>query len=774
MKQGIFLRTIVLTIFLSLNYFTSSAQTYVFAQLSGSPMNTAGWNLQGSAQVRNVLSTDMSEMMVVPIGSFFSGSVFYNKPINLSLCNKWKAEFDFRIYDGSGADGLAFCFLDVPPVGFVNGSGLGIPSTANGLKICFDTYNNCGGATPNYNMPKVELRWGTGYNECSTLPTADNASGNLSFIRSATYNHALIAYDNGNISVYVNNQLIITGSQQFNFSGYLGFTASTGGFNDNHSIKNVFIYTDMPPSVANIISSNSAACPNTNIPLGTIPNSNYVYSWSPTTGLNNPNISNPTLQLNNTSDSLQSYKYYVNTAYSNNAGCASVDSVTVSIHPRPIINFITPAICLNDAIAQFTDSSYSKDASNLPFNYYWNFDDALNSSISNPNTAVQKNPSHKYSNAAMYQVQLKIISDNGCIDSLTKSFTVNGSVPKANFTILNSTQLCNNDSVQLKDNSSVNFGSLTKVEIYWDAINQPTIFIIDNHPYFGKIYKHQYASIQPSSTKSYTIRYVCYSGITCVNETSKSITILASPKVVFNNIPSICDNFLPTQITEASEINGMIGQSFYTGTAISSSGLFDPSISGVGNFIIQYKFISNNNCIDTASQSIVVRPHPHVDAGSEIFVLDGSSATINAIASSNQLSYLWMPSVYLNSDTVLTPVVTPHQSTLYILTATDINSCKSEDSVFVKVLFAPIAPNAFTPNGDGVNDKWEIKYLIDYPDCMVQVFSRTGQQVFQSIGYSTPWDGTYHGTPLPIGTYYYIIQPRSGRSTISGSVTIIR
>jgi gliding motility-associated-like protein len=772
MKIHLFFKTVIFFFLFSFNYFYLSAQTYVFAQLSGSPMNTKGWNLQGSAKVSNILNNDMSEMMLVPVGTFLSGAVFYNQPINLGLCNKWQAEFDFRIYDGTGADGLAFCFLDVPPVGFVTGSGLGIPATANGLKVCFDTYNNC--ASPfTLNMPKVELRWGTGYTECSNLPTADNSSGNLSFIRSGTYNHALITYNNGNISVSVNNQLIITGTQQFTFSGYLGFTASTGGYYDNHSIKNVIIYTDMPPSVASTVSTNEA-CANNNIQLGTTSNSGYVYSWTPTTGLNNPSVSNPILQLNNISDSLQSYKYYVNTSYANNPGCASVDSVVVSIHPRPIINFITPEICLSDATALFTDSSYSKDVSNFPFNYHWYFDDALNSNNANTDTSVQQNPSHKYSNASIYRVQLKITTANGCIDSLTKPFTVNGSVPRADFNVVSVSTICSKDSVQIKDNSSVDFGSLTRVEIYWDAINQPNSFITDNNPSFGKIYTNHYANFQQPISKTYTIRYIVYSGITCVNEIDKTITIAASPQVIFNTIPSICDNVSPIQITEAFETSGMAGQAFYTGTGIGTTGLFDPSISGAGNFLIQYKFIGNDGCFDTASQFITVWPHPQVNAGSEMFVLDGSSATINATASGNQLSFLWSPNIYLNNDTTLTPITTPHQNTLYTITATDSNFCSVSDSVFVKVLFVPKVPNAFSPNGDGINDKWEIKYLNDYPECTVEIFTRTGQMIFQSYGYATPWDGTYHGSALPIGTYYYIIQPGRGRATISGSVTILR
>ena len=187
----------------------AGAQNYVFAQLKGAPVNIGGWNLQGAATVANVTSADNSEILVCPLNGA-SGAVFFNQPINLSLCNKWKAEFDFRMSGGTGADGLAFCFLDVPPNGFVSGGGLGIPSTANGLKVCFDTWNNCtpfNPSTVHLNMPKIEIRWGAGYDECASQPTKDNSDGSISFINSTAYNHASITYANGNISVYVNDSL---------------------------------------------------------------------------------------------------------------------------------------------------------------------------------------------------------------------------------------------------------------------------------------------------------------------------------------------------------------------------------------------------------------------------------------------------------------------------------------------------------------------------------------------------------------------------------------
>ncbi|MGN6179251.1 MAG: gliding motility-associated C-terminal domain-containing protein [Mucilaginibacter sp.] len=85
-----------------------------------------------------------------------------------------------------------------------------------------------------------------------------------------------------------------------------------------------------------------------------------------------------------------------------------------------------------------------------------------------------------------------------------------------------------------------------------------------------------------------------------------------------------------------------------------------------------------------------------------------------------------------------------------------------------------IVPNTFTPNGDGVNDTWEIKSLGNYPKCTVAIYNRWGEKLYSSIGYPIPWDGTYKGVNLPVGTYYYIIILENGVKAISGWVAIVK
>lgn len=86
----------------------------------------------------------------------------------------------------------------------------------------------------------------------------------------------------------------------------------------------------------------------------------------------------------------------------------------------------------------------------------------------------------------------------------------------------------------------------------------------------------------------------------------------------------------------------------------------------------------------------------------------------------------------------------------------------------------PLVPNVFTPNGDGINDHWDIKFPESYLNNVVYVYNRYGERVYSTNNYSIPWDGTRNGTNLPDGTYYYIINSDSGQWIGTGFVTIIR
>jgi gliding motility-associated-like protein len=185
---------------------------------------------------------------------------------------------------------------------------------------------------------------------------------------------------------------------------------------------------------------------------------------------------------------------------------------------------------------------------------------------------------------------------------------------------------------------------------------------------------------------------------------------------------------------------------------------------------------NQQNCVsDTIIKQVVVYPYPKLTMGPNLFVLQGGVIQIKpAYIYGNNLQYLWTPASFLSSDTAQYPYATPPDDITYKLALSGSGGCTVSDTIFIKVLKSPTVPNAFSPNGDGINDTWVIKYLESYPGATVDVYNRYGQVVFHSEGYTVNWDGTFKGQPLPIGTYYYIVDPKNGRQKINGSVTIIR
>jgi gliding motility-associated-like protein len=269
---------------------------------------------------------------------------------------------------------------------------------------------------------------------------------------------------------------------------------------------------------------------------------------------------------------------------------------------------------------------------------------------------------------------------------------------------------------------------------------------------------------------------LAYSGGVCNDEEIQTITLKSAPEVVFSSIPDVCQEVPPFMLTQASEKNAQAGIGIYSGNGVSASGIFSPAQAGLGKHTIKYVFTANNGCADSLSREILVMPTPALFAGRDTIILQGGEVKLNAIASGNNLTYKWAPSLGLSRDDILDPVASPLDDVTYVLTVTSDQGCVSVDAIFVKVLKSPEVPNAFTPNGDGVNDIWNIKYLESYANASVKVFSRYGSVVYYSIkGYAQPWKGQMNGSDLPMGTYYYIIDPKTkGRKVISGAVTIIR
>jgi gliding motility-associated-like protein len=262
----------------------------------------------------------------------------------------------------------------------------------------------------------------------------------------------------------------------------------------------------------------------------------------------------------------------------------------------------------------------------------------------------------------------------------------------------------------------------------------------------------------------------------------KSVVIYANPTIaltLYGNViagpVTLCQSDAAVQIVENKGIYN--GTGVFSGTGISPTGLFDPKVSGTGTFTINYVFTAPaTGCTYATSFQVTVNATPSVSLPAEYTVLEGGQVTLTPTSaiSNGSITYKWTPAAGLSQDNVASPIASPTTNTSYTLTVTSDKGCSATAQVLVSVLKAPVVPNTFTPNGDGINDTWEIKYLSSYPNCTIEIFNRYGEKIYFSNGYPIAWDGRYKGADVPVGTYYYIISPGSGRKPISGHVTIIR
>lgn len=489
------------------------------------------------------------------------------------------------------------------------------------------------------------------------------------------------------------------------------------------------------------------------------------------------NSSNAAVTTQYTSDGVKAVSLKVATT----TGCES-DPYTpaFAINPSPQPGFTLPEVCLSDAFAVFTDTSKIADGSEAQFKYQWNFNAGTPAVSPGPNisSSTLKNPQIKYAKSDVYKVSLTLTSKDGCVASLVQDFTVNGSIPKAAFDFANAAPYCGVKPVKLRNNSTVDFGGVTRLEIYWDFANAPTVKEVDENPVPGKIYPHSYPD--PTAPKTYTIRLVAYSGGTaCVDATTQTITVYPQPKAAFNvSASQLCYgdivNFTDKSYAGSSAISKWVWD--LGGGASSAVQNPNKQFNDSGSFITRLYFFNNDGCIsDTATQSLTVYPNPKLLLPHMITVLAGGQVTLTpTYVFGNELSYLWTPPTYLSSDTAATPKAIPDDDITYQLKLTARGGCSVTDTIFIRVLKGPEVPNAFSPNGDGIHDTWKIKYLDGYPGATIDVYNRYGQIVFRSLGYDKEWDGTRNGNPLPVGTYYYIINPRNGRQIITGSVTLIK
>ncbi|MDB5117061.1 MAG: type sorting protein [Mucilaginibacter sp.] len=275
-------------------------------------------------------------------------------------------------------------------------------------------------------------------------------------------------------------------------------------------------------------------------------------------------------------------------------------------------------------------------------------------------------------------------------------------------------------------------------------------------------------NITPAQAGNYTV--VVTSPQNCSVTATAQVIVYPKVTATVSANPTICQG-------QSTTLNASGGTTYLWSP---SKGLSDTTSSGpVANPLDTTTYtvrVSNaNGCFDTKSVTVNVLQKPVANAGTKKVIFEGQSVKLTASTKGDVSNVYWTPTDYLDNPNTLNPVASPVKDITYTLHVLSANNCGSDtSSVFVRVYNKIIIPNTFSPNKDGINDFWNIDALITYPNCLVTIFNRYGTQIYKSTGYSTPWNGTYKGLPIPVGTYYYVIDLQVGTPKLSGWVFVVR
>ncbi len=493
------------------------------------------------------------------------------------------------------------------------------------------------------------------------------------------------------------------------------------------------------------------------------PAATFTWSRAAIAGISNPavagqNSSTITETLFNITNAPLSAVYTITPSV---AGCPGTPfTFTVTVNPIPA----TPVITSNSPVCTNTDIQLQ--APTVPgATYSWTGPNGWKSNLQNPPI---KNAT--FVNNGQYSLTITV---SGCTSPVGTINVVVDQLPLATVGSKLITTCPSTNPIAITGTvSSVSHTGL------WSSSGSGTFL-----PAASSLNAQYIPSAQDVTTGGVTLTLSSTTPDNCAISTDQTIVkFQLLQAVTAGNNQTICSQSGAKLAGTITIAGGGVWTSSGTGTFSPNASQLDatyyPSAADITAGSVVLTLTANNagTCyIPTDKLSVTFLPPPAVSIKGPVYVLKGRTITLIPTVNDPNVSYIWSPNIDISSTSVAEPTITGNIDQTYTLTVIDSRGCISTATVNVIVSPLITVPNTFTPNGDGVNDLWEIQGMSAYSQATVDVFDRNGQKIFHSVGYGKAWDGTVNGKQVPYGVYYYIIDPKyDGLHVLTGYVTVIR
>jgi len=446
-------------------------------------------------------------------------------------------------------------------------------------------------------------------------------------------------------------------------------------------------------------------------------------------------------------------EYWVILEGTTSYGCKDKDSLKITINgPYTEIIADKNQICKGDTI------NFSVTNSEGISIFNWDFGDGASSN--------QPNPSHAYNfvppNGELV-ASLIYCSEVGCCQFDTLKVNIHQVFADFSYTLtnqINDSSACGSSLLSFTNNSQ---GANTYTWYLEDSI------IYNVHTPQPIMYYNN--SLYP---KTYNISLSINSVIGCKDSISKIVIIYPLPKINVCNDTIICKGDTAFLWASGGTQYEWLPNNYLNNNLISNPYALPESD-------ITYSIIVSNeySCSSTSFVSIKVIQPPSLIISNDTTIIIGESVNLWAITDQTNVSYYWEPNTYLSCYACSNPISKPLKTITYVLTIKDSLNCfevKRDVTINVVEEFSLDVPLAFTPNGDGINDKvyvrgWGIKRLIEF-----KIFNRWGECVFETNNLLEGWDGTFKGKKANIDTYVYYVKAEMYNGKIyekKGTITLL-
>jgi gliding motility-associated-like protein len=500
------------------------------------------------------------------------------------------------------------------------------------------------------------------------------------------------------------------------------------------------VYATLTPGVAPLANAGDdrQMCSGAQVMIGSAPLSGYSYHWSPAAGLSDTAMANPMATPAVTTD-------YIVTVTDVVSGCTKQDTVTVHVTPplNPVFTVSTATgQCINNNNFQFVNA-------NTSYSYQWRFGDG--------STTTQQSPAHQYAQAGTYPVTLVATTMNGCTDSTTQNMMVYD-LPSGNITSPG-TMICEGSPVVLTASGGVNYNWFRNGNV---------------------VHQNAADTMHALQAGTYSAEIVDQHGCRKMAGNTIALDFTKKPSAAFN-YDKYCVDF-PTVFNNNSTVAGSlpVSYSWDFGNGNNSSQK-DPAYKFLqaGDYDVSLSVtpLSCPQLVSVVHKKIAIKKA--IEGVNYVPVNAVVNKAVELKAREIGVAYLWSPNQNLNTTASFHPSFTGSAEEMYHIRITNPSGCITIDSQLVRIFQEReiYLPKAFTPNGDGQNDRM-YPFLVGIKELKIfRIMNRWGVVVYESKSDLPGWDGTYKGQPQPMDGYVWeaLAVDQDGKTvTRNGSFTLIR